>query len=139
MKSTNPGYLNENESGRGVPLTAVSYDRTQHAVVTAAMVTVGGKPVTAEISGVATGKGEDRTVNLWLPAFRFKGRDGVMNKAPGLNAAAALAPRQGALDTARVIASRVNSSRTPYKATISGGRRKARINIAFTGRNCLPV
>jgi hypothetical protein len=96
-----------------------------------------GKPVTAEISGLATAKGEDGTVNLWLSSFRFKGRDGVMKKVPGVNAVAKLHPRQGAIDTAKAIASYVNASKTAYKATASGSRKKALINIAFTGKNCL--
>lgn len=139
MKNEHPGYYNEQELDRGAQLTAVSYDRTQRALVTAGRATVGGKPVVAEISGVATGKGEDGTVNLWLSAFRFKGRNGAMNKSPGLNAVATLFPRQGAIDTAKAIASNVNSSKTPYKATIHGGRRKATVTIIFTGKNCLPV
>lgn len=139
MTNAEHEYYSESESERGGQLTAVSYDRTQQALVTAATATVGGKAATAEISGIATGKGEDGTVNLWLPVFRFKGRDGTLNKAPGLNAVAALAPRQGAIDTAKAIASCVNSSKTSYKATIRGNRGKARISIVFTGKNCLPA
>lgn len=137
MKNEDPGCYNETELNRGAELTAVSYDRTQSALVTARVATVGGKAVTAEISGVATAKGEDGTVNLWLSSFNFRGRDGEMRKVPGINAVAKLAPRQGAIDTARAIASYVNASRNAYKAKASGDRRKARINIAFTGKNCL--
>jgi hypothetical protein len=137
MKNENPGYYSETELDRGAQLTAVSYDKTQRALVTAGLATVGGKAVTAEISGVATGRGEDGTVNLWLSTFHFKGRDGELKKVPGFNAVATLAPRQGAIDTAKAIASYVNSIKTPYKATASGDRRKALVNIAFTGKNCL--
>ena len=137
MKNEDPGCYNEIELDRGAELTAVSYDRTQSALVTARVATVGGKAVTAEISGVATAKGEDGTVNLWLSSFNFKGRDGEMRKVPGINAVAKLAPRQGAIDTAKAIASYVNASRNAYKATAKGDRRKAQINIAFTGKNCL--
>ncbi len=119
----------------GVQLTAVSYDRTQTALVTAGRATVGGRAVTAEINGIATGKGEDGTVNLWLPAFSFRGRGGEVKTVPGLNAVATLRPRQGAIITAKNIACYVNSARTPYKATTSGGRKRATINITFTGRN----
>ncbi len=139
MKNTNPGYYNEVELDRGVQLTIVSYDRTQRALVTAGRATVGGKPVTAEITGVATGKGEDGTVNMWLPAFRFKGKDGSLQRVPCLNAVASLSPHQGAIDTAKAIASYVNRAKTAYKAKISGTRRKAQINIAFTGQNCIAV
>ena len=134
MKTMTQGYYNEAELDRGAYLTAVSYDKTQRALVTAALANLRGKPVTAEISGIATGRGEDGTVNLWLPAFRFKGRDGEINQVPGLNAVATLAPHQGAIDTAKVLARHVNKSKTPYKATINGSRRKASVNIAFTGK-----
>ena len=63
----------------------------------------------------------------------------AINKAPGLNAVATLSPHQGAIDTAKVIASYVNRNRTPYKAKATGSRRKAVISIAFTGKNCLPA
>ncbi len=138
MKKEKTGYCNETELERGAYLTAVSYDKTQRAVVTAGMATLGGRAVTAEISGIATGRGEDGTVNMWLPTFRFKGRDGAVRMVPGLNAVATLSPRQGALDTAKTIAAHVNSSKTSYKATISGCRRNATISISFTGKNCLP-
>ena len=137
MNNANPGYFNELELDRGVQLTAVSYDRTQRALVTAGRATVGGKAVTTEISGVATGMGEDGTVNLWLPTFRFKGRSGGINRVPCLNAVATLSPHQGAINTAKAIASSINRSRTAYKASASGSRRKARVNIIFTGKNCI--
>jgi len=127
----------ETEMNSGVQLTAVSYDSTQTALVTAGRATVGGKPVTAEINGIATGKGEDGTVNLWLPAFSFKSGDGEVKKVPGLNAVATLHPHQAALATARTIASSVNRARTAYKATVKGSRRHASINIVFTGKNCV--
>jgi hypothetical protein len=134
MKTGNFKYCAETELDRGARLSAVSYDITQRAMVTEGRATVGGKAVTAEISGIATGKGEDGTVNLWLPAFRFKGSDGEVNEVPGYNAVATLAPRQGAIETAKAIASCVNHSWTPYQAKISGDRKAARIIIAFTGK-----
>ena len=69
MKNENTKLCDKSELERGAHLTATSYDRTQHALVTDARVTLGGKPVSAEISGIATGKGEDGTVNVWLPSF----------------------------------------------------------------------
>lgn len=139
MKSqNNAAYCKETEMETGVQLTAVSYDRTQTALVTAGRATVGGRSVTAEISGVATGKGEDGTVNLWLPAFSYRGPKGEIKKVPVLNAVARLAPRQGAIITAKTIVKYVNTARTAYKATSSGGRKRATINITFTGRNCQP-
>jgi len=139
MQNEETMYYNEAELDRGAELTAVSYDRTQSALVTSRVATVGGKAVTAEISGVATAKGEDGTVNLWLSTFSFKGRDGEMKKVPGINAVAKLAPRQGAIETAKAIASYVNAGKTAYKATASGDRRKALINIAFNGKKYQPV
>ncbi len=139
MKNENPGYFDEAEKDSGAQLTAVSYDRTQTALVTAGRATVGGKAVTAEISGIATGRKEDGAVNIWLSAFNFRGRNGAMKKAPGLNAVATLAPRQGAIVTAKAIAAYVNAAKSPYKATTSGSRLKAIITIAFTGKYCLPA
>ena len=139
MKKEKQEYCSEVELERGAYLTAVSYDRTQTAIVTEGRATVGGKTVTAVISGIATGKGVDGTVNMWLPSFRFKKSDGEISQAPGLNAVATLAPRQGAIDTAKAIARSVNFSKTPYRATISGDRRSALITIAFTGKNCQKV
>jgi len=135
MKNNTTKYCDEPELESGVHLTATSYDPTQQALVTEGRATVGGKAVIAEISGIATGKGEDRTVNMWLPAFSFKGKDGAINQIPGLNAVARLSPRQGALDTAKTIASCVNRSNTPYRAKISGDRKNAKITIAFTAKN----
>lgn len=134
MKGT-AKYCDERELDRGARLTATSYDPTQLALVTEGRATVGGKAVTAEISGIATGKGEDGTVNMWLPSFFFKCKDGAVRQVPGLNAVATLAPRQGALETAKAIASYVNRSKTPYRAKISGDRKRALITIAFAGRN----
>ena len=133
MKSVNIDY-DETELDRGAEFSAVSYDPTQEAIVTACTATAGGKPVTAEINGVATGRGEDGTVNMWLSAFDFKGRDGVVRRVPGLNAVARLAPKQGAIQTAKAIATRVNASKV-YKARVKGDRNKALINIVFAGCN----
>jgi len=136
MKNKNLEYCEALEFDRGSRLSAVSYDQTQHAVVTEGRATVGGGAVVAEISGIATGKGLDGTVNMWLPSFRFRGRDGTVSKVPGFNAVAKLSPRQGAIATAKAIASYVNTSRTSYKAKTSGDRKTAWITIAFTGKNC---
>lgn len=132
MKSVNNDEA-EADLEAGAELSAVSYDPTQEALVMSRTATVGGKAVTAEINGVATGKGEDGTVNMWLSAFQFKGPDGQMRKVPGLNAVARLAPKQGALDTARAIASRFNKAGV-YRARATGDRRKALLNIVFTGK-----
>ncbi|MBI4350175.1 MAG: hypothetical protein HY550_01945 [Elusimicrobia bacterium] len=136
MKTRNLKYREEVEMDRGAHLSAVSYDRTQRALVTEGRATVGGKAVTAEISGVATGKGPDGTVNMWLPSFSYMAKDGTINMVPGLNAVATLAPRQGAIETAKALASYVNRARTSYKAKISGDRKQAFITFAFTGKNC---
>ena len=136
MKNASRKYREEIELDRGAHLSAVSYDPTQRALVVEGRATVGGKVVTAEISGVATGRGQDGTVNMWLPTFTFKRSDGDISMVPALNAVATLSPRQGAIDTAKALASYVNRSKTSYKATISGDRRKAMITFAFTGKNC---
>jgi len=135
MNNVTEEYCDERELDRGAHLTATSYDPTQLALVTEARATVGGKPVTAEISGIATGKGEDGTVNVWLPPFCFKSKKGEVKQVPGLNAVTTLSPRQGAIDTAKALASYVNRSKTPYRAKISGDRRHAKIVIALAAKN----
>lgn len=138
MKNGDIKYCEATELDRGAQLSAVSYDKTQRAVITeGGRATVGGKAVTAEISGIATGKGEDGTVNMWLPAFCFKGSDGAVTKVPGFNAVAALSPHQGAIDTAKAIASYVNTSRTAYRAKTAGDRKTAWITISFIAKKCL--
>ena len=134
MKTKNFEYCEATELERGAHLTAMSYDPTQLALVTEAWVTLGGKPVSAEITGIATGKGADGTVSVWLPSFRFKDRTGEVKQVPGLNATTTLSPRQGAIDTAKALASYINRSNTPYRAKTSGDRKTARITIAFTGK-----
>ena len=134
MKNEKNEYCEAIELERGAHLTATSYDPTQMALVTDARATLGGKPVTAEISGIATGKGVDGTVNVWLPALYFKDSKGAVKQIPGLNAVTTLSPRQGAIDTVKALASYVNRSNTPYRAKISGDRKTARITIAFTSK-----
>ncbi len=121
----------EAESEQGADLTAVSYDATQRAVVTSGKVTVGGKAVTAEISGVASSKGTDGTINLWLSLFRFRKPDGSTEQVNGLNIPATLKPGQGAIDTAKALAFFINTSKSPYKATAKGTRSSATITIVF--------
>ncbi len=135
MNNISAEYCDEQELDRGAHLTATSYDPTQLALVTEARATVGGKAVTAEISGIATGRGEDGTVNVWLPAFYFKAKDGEVKQVPGLNAVTTLSPRQGAIETAKALASYVNRSKTPYRAKISGDRRHAKIMIALAAKD----
>lgn len=130
-KECNTGYDTEVELEKGADLTAVSYDATQRALVTSGKVTVGGKAVTAEISGVASSKGPDGTVNLWLSLFRFKKPDGSIKQVDGLNIPTTLKPGQGAIDTAKALASFINTSKRPYKATAKGNRANATITIVF--------
>ena len=130
-KGDNTGYDAQVELEKGADLTAVSYDATQRAVETSGKATVGGKAVTAEISGVASSKGTDGTINLWLSLFRFKKPDGSTSQVDGLNIPATLRPGQGALDTAKTLAAFINTSKSPYKATVKGNRANARITIVF--------
>lgn len=119
------------ELEQGADLTAVSYDPTQRALVMGGKVTIGGRAVTAEISGVATGKGLDGMVNLWLSKFYFRKPDGSVNAVSDLNVPAPLKPHQGAIDTARKLASFINASKRPYKAKAQGSRRKATLSIVY--------
>jgi hypothetical protein len=130
-KSTT-GYDEEVELTKGADLTAVSYDATQRAFVTSGKVTVGGKAVTAEISGIASSKGTDGTINLWLSLFRFKKPDGTTKQVDGLNIPTTLKPGQGAINTAKALASYINTSKRPYRATAKGSRTNATITIKFT-------
>jgi hypothetical protein len=134
MRNESMKYCAETELDRGARLSAVSYDKTQRAMVTDGRATVGGKAVTAEITGIATGKGLDGTVNMWLPGFSFQESNGAITQVPGFNAVATLLPHQGAIDTAKAIACRVNTFWKPYKAKTGGDRKTAWITIAFTGK-----
>ena len=127
----NAGYDKKTELEKGADLTAVSYDATQRALATSGKVTVGGKAVTAEISGIASGKGPDAMINLWLSLFSFKKPDGSMKQVDGLNIPAALKPGQGAINTAKALAAFINSSKRPYRATVKGNRTNATITIIF--------
>lgn len=131
-KKYDTDYDTETELEKGPDLTAVSYDATQRALVASGKVTVGGKAVTAEISGVASSKGTDGTVNLWLSLFRFKRPDGSISQVDGLNIPAMLKPGQGAIDTAKALASFINTSKRPYRAAAKGTRTNATITIVFT-------
>jgi len=128
------GYDPEVELAKGAELAAASYDKTQQITVTAAKVTVGGKPGAAEITGFATGKGAgiDGTINIWLSIFRFMRPDGTVNHVAGWNIALALKPRQTPIDTARGLADYINSGTRPYAATASGGATEAVITITYS-------
>ncbi len=130
-KDPKEGYDTETELEKGADLTAVSYDATQRAIVTSGKVTVGGRAVTAEISGIASSKAPDGMINLWLSLFSFKKPDGSVKQVDALNIPAALKPGQGAIDTAKALAGFINTSKRPYKATVKGNRTNATITIIF--------
>lgn len=123
------------EMAKGAALTASSYDRTQGVDVTAAKVTVGGKPGVAEFTGAATGRpdggGIDGTVSLWLSIFRYMRPDGTVNHVAGWNIMLALKAGQTALDTARAFEAYINAGRRPYRAEASGGDDRASVAITY--------
>ena len=135
MKKKDGVYNPEVELAKGAELTAVSYDKTQGAEVSAGKVTVGRKPGLAVISGIATGRpgpGIDGTINLWLSIFRYMRPDGTINHVVGWNIMLALKAGQTALETAKAFEAYINSGTRPYKAEASGSKTKASIAITFT-------
>lgn len=74
------------ELAKGATLDAASYDKTQKIKVSGNIVTVGGKPGRAEISGVATGRTDSSingTLGLWLSIFRYMRPDGTTDHVAG--------------------------------------------------------
>jgi len=134
------GYNPEIELAKGANLTAASYDRRQKIVVTANKVTVGGKPGTAEITGLATGRhgtSIDGTIDLWLSIFRYMRPDGTTNHVAGWNIPLALKPGQTPIETAKAFAAYINAGTRPYKAKAAGNKIRAAVTIAFTGEQLL--
>ena len=138
MKNNNSGnYDPAVELAKGAELTAASYDKGQQITVTAGKVTVGGKPGTAEISGLAAGKlgpGIDGTINLWLSIFRFMRPDGTIDHVAGWNIALALKPKQTPVETARAFAAYINAGTRPYKAKAAGSKAKATITVTYANK-----
>lgn len=135
MKKNNDVYNPATELAKGAELTAASYDKTQGISVTAGKVTVGRKPGTADVSGIATGRlgpGIDGTINLWLSIFRYMRPDGTTNHVAGWNIMLALKAGQTALETARAFAAYINAGTRPYKAKAAGAKTKATVTITFT-------
>ncbi len=112
------------ELAKGAELTAGSYDKTQTVKVDSAKVTVGGKPGSASIAGIATGQagggGIDGTINLWLSIFRFMRPDGTINHVAGWNIALALKPGQNPQATAKAFEDYINANTRPYRAKATG-------------------
>jgi hypothetical protein len=123
-------YDPEVELAKGAKLEALCNDETQKIAIVAGLVTVGGKPGLAEISGRASG-GDNILCDLWLSIFRYRRPDGSIDHVSGLNVGTKLVPGQGAIDTAKSLAAAINSSRRPYKATASGGSDDATVTIVF--------
>ena len=135
MKNKDGVYNPDAELVKGAELTAASYDKTQGVSVTAGKVTVGRKPGSAEISGIATGRlgsGMDGTLNLWLSIFRYMRPDGTTNHVAGWNIMLALKAGQTALETAKAFEAYINAGTRPYQAKASGTNIKAAIAITFT-------
>lgn len=135
MKKNNDIYNPATELAKGAELTAASYDKTQGISVTAGKVTVGRKPGTAGVSGIATGRldpGIDGTINLWLSIFRYMRPDGTTNHVAGWNIMLALKAGQTALETARAFEAYINAGTRPYKAKAAGAKTKATVTITFT-------
>lgn len=128
-------YNPELELAKGATLTAASYDKTQKIKVTAAKVTVGGIPGSAEISGIATGHlpqaGLEGTCDLWLSIFRYMRPDGTIDHVGGWNIATVLKPGQTAAATAEAFAEYINAGTRPYRAAAEGGKNAATIKIIF--------
>ena len=128
-------YNADVELEKGATLTAASYDKTQKITVTAGKVTVGGKPGTTEISGIATGKqdsGIDGTINLWFSILRYKRPDGTTNHVAGWNISLALKSGQTPHETANAFADYINVGKRPYKAKTAATETTVTVTIIFT-------
>lgn len=124
------------ELAKGATLDAASYDKTQKIKVSGNIVTVGGKPGRAEISGIATGRTDSSingTLGLWLSIFRYMRPDGTIDHVAGWNIMLPLAAGQTPQETARALVARINASKRPYKAVAAGFKTMATIAIVFTG------
>ncbi len=130
------GYDPAVELAKGAKFQASSYDETQKVLVTAAKVTVGGKPGVAEFTGLATGKYDtsiDGTINLWLSIFRYMRPDGTVDHVGGWNIPLALKKGQTPIQTAKAFAAYINAAATrPYKAKAAGNKTKAAVTVVFT-------
>lgn len=134
MKKKTSGYNPDAELAKGADLSAESYDKTQGAAVSAAKVTVGGKPGAVEFTGEATGReggGIEGTLSLWLSIFRYMRPDGTVNHVAGWNLMLALKAGQTALETARGFEAYINAAKRPYTAKASGKGGVARLEITY--------
>ena len=135
MDKKNGGYDPAVELAKGAKLEAASYDKTQGISVTAGKVTVGRKPGTADVSGIATGRlgpGIDGTINLWLSIFRYMRPEGTTDHVAGWNIPLALKAGQTPMQTAKAFADYINSGTRPYKAEAAGTKTTATVTITFT-------
>lgn len=130
-------YDPEVELTKGATLDAASYDKTQKIKVSGDIVTVGGKPGRAVISGIATGRHDtsiDGTIGLWLSIFRYMRPDGTIDHVAGWNITLPLTAGQKPLDTAKALVAKINAGKRPYKAVAAGFDPMATIAIVFTGK-----
>jgi len=124
------------ELAKGATLDAASYDKTQKIKVSGGIVTVGGKPGRAEISGIATGRTDSSingTLGLWLSIFRYMRPDGTIDHVAGWNIMLPLTAGQTPQETARALVAHINAGKRPYKAVAAGFKTMATIAIVFTG------
>jgi hypothetical protein len=125
------------ELAKGAALEAASYDKTQKIRVSGNIVTVGGKPGRAEISGTATGRhdaGIAGTLGVWFSIFRYMRPDGTIDHVAGWNIMLPLVAGQTPLDTAKALVAHINAGKRPYKAVAAGFKTMATIAIVFTGK-----
>ncbi|MDD2803963.1 MAG: hypothetical protein PHV33_00280 [Elusimicrobiales bacterium] len=125
------------ELEKGATLDASSYDKTQKIKVSGNIVTVGGKPGRAEISGIATGRHDGSiagTLGIWLSIFRYMRPDGTIDHVAGWNIMLPLAAGQTPMETAKALVAHINAGKRPYKAVAAGFKTMASIAIVFTGK-----
>jgi len=122
---------------KGATLDAASYDKTQKIKVSGNIVTVGGKPGRAEISGIATGRHDGSiagTLGIWLSIFRYMRPDGTIDHVAGWNIMVPLTAGQTPIETAKALVAHINAGKRPYKAVAVGFKTMASIAIVFTGK-----
>ena len=135
-KNSTKAYDPAVELAKGATLDAASYDKTQKIKASGNMVTVGGKPGRAEISGLATGRTDSSingTLGLWLSIFRYMRPDGTIDHVAGWNIMLPLTAGQTPQETAKAFVTHINAGKRPYKAVAAGFKTMATIAIVFTG------
>jgi hypothetical protein len=120
----------------GAKLEVLAGDRTQQLVVAGGgdKVCPSGQAGQIQILGKASGRQQagDGMQNLWLGIFRFTRPDnGKTDHVGGLNVWAPTKPGQTALETAQILADKINAAHRPYEAKVTGAGDNATLTVVY--------